>query len=80
LKLVAIAAAVLSVTLVCNWPVLARDRNETIDAQAFGTGRSWHGAFLPVAVSGLTRIEPIAESISTHAFGTPITPNSKMSE
>jgi hypothetical protein len=37
-KLVALGVAMLSVTMICNRPVLARDRNETIDAQAFGTG------------------------------------------
>jgi hypothetical protein len=37
-KLAPICAATLSLILLCSWPVLARDRNETIDAQAFGTG------------------------------------------
>ena len=37
LRLAAIGAATLSLILACNWPVLARDRNETIDAQAYGT-------------------------------------------
>lgn len=37
-KTVTISTAMLGLMLVCNWSVFARDKNETIDAQAFGTG------------------------------------------
>lgn len=36
-KAVTISTAMLGLILACNWSVLARDKNETIDAQAFGT-------------------------------------------
>lgn len=37
-KSTAIGVATLGLMLACSSPVLARDRNETIDAQAFGSG------------------------------------------
>jgi hypothetical protein len=36
-KLTAIGAATLGLTMACSSPAFARDRNETIDAQAYGT-------------------------------------------
>lgn len=35
---VAIGAATLALILACNWSVLARDKYETIESQAYGTG------------------------------------------
>jgi hypothetical protein len=37
-KFIAIGAVVLAIMLVGNRPAFSRDKNETIDAQAFGTG------------------------------------------